>query len=264
MKMHRKTTAIMTLTFCMGLLLSGCTAQTPREEGEQQNQETASAMSSSADSLNTLTASERQAGWQLLFSGGDLSEWRGFKQQGIPQGWTAQNGAIHFNGEGNSDLITKQQYDNFELKVDWKIAEGGNSGIFYNVSEEYDGVPASAPEYQLIDAENYEGDLKDEQTSGANYALHAPTKGVAYPAGRWNETRIVVNGNHVEHWLNGEKVVEYELESEDWKKRVANSKFADWKGYAQSERGHLALQNHGDSVWFRNIKVRPLNQEQSS
>lgn len=261
----------MTLGRSLGLCLSlcllwaGCTEQTQGEETAQQlPADTSSAMTASSDSLNMLTQAERQNGWQLLFDGDSLSAWRGFNQQAVPQGWTAQNGAIYFDGEGEGDLITKDQYDNFELSLDWKIAEGGNSGILYNVSEEYESVAASGPEYQLIDAENYQNEVSDVQQSASNYALYAPTADVVRPAGQWNEARIVIDGDRVEHWLNGEQVVEYEIGSEEWKKRVANSKFADWEGYAQSEAGHLALQNHGHPVWFRNIKIRPLDQQPSS
>lgn len=241
------------LGFFLGLFLlgGGCTS-------EAEEPSTAHDPADTSAALNALTQSEQSEGWQLLFNGQDLSEWRGFKQPDVPQGWTAEDDVIHFAGEGQGDLMTRQQYRDFEFKADWKISEGGNSGIFYRVSEEDDAVSGSGPEYQLIDAENYEGELEDVQKSGANYALHPPARDAAKPASQWNETRILVRDNHVEHWLNGEKVVEYELGSQDWQQRVDSSKFSDAPGYAQSERGHIVLQNHGDEVWFRNVKVRPL------
>lgn len=240
------------LVLCM--FVGGCAS--PADEARSTTGTTDTPPAS--DALNTLTSSEQNEGWQLLFSGEDLSAWRGFKRQNVPQGWAARNGAIRFSGDGQGDLMTRQQYEDFELTLDWKISEGGNSGIFYRVSEEDAAVSGSGPEYQLIDAEHYEGTLDAVQRTGANYALHPPARDVVKPAGEWNETRILVRDDHVEHWLNGTELVEYELGSRDWQQRVESSKFADDPGYARSEQGHIVLQNHGDPVWFRNLKIRPL------
>lgn len=249
--MYQNHTTFFGLLLGLCLLVGGCASEAEEAPAAQNATDTSA-------SLNTLSESEQGEGWQLLFSGQDLSEWRGFKQQDVPQGWTVQDSTIHFSGEGQGGLMTREQYGDFEFRTEWKISEGGNSGIFYKVSEEHDAVSGSGPEYQLIDAENYEGELKDVQKTGANYALNPPATDAVKPAGEWNDTRILVRGNHVEHWLNGEKVVEYELGSEDWQARVDSSKFSDDAGYAQSAQGHIVLQNHGDPVWFRNVKVRPL------
>lgn len=212
------------------------------------------------DSLNALSAEEKDEGWQLLFDGEDLSQWRGFKQDSIPAGWTIDENAIHFTGEASGgDLITEEEYDSFELQLDWKIAEGGNSGIMFHVTEENDRTYQSGPEVQVLDdAAHPDAQNGRDRLAGANYALHAPSKDVVKPAGEWNHMRIVVDGSRVEHWMNGEKIVEYELGSEDWKARVAASKFGEMPNYGTAGTGHIALQDHGDPVWYRNIKIKRL------
>ncbi len=244
-------------------LLVGCTAEERSAE--------ASALSEQPDTLmtepNTLTAEERDEGWQLLFDGDSLSDhWRGFKREDVPAAWRAEDGTLMFDPEAGDggDLITKQEYDDYELKLDWKISEGGNSGIIYNVSEEYDATWESGPEMQILDDERHPDREDPTHRAGSNYDLDQATPGVVKPAGEWNEVRIVMDGNHVEHWLNGQKVVEYELGSDEWKEKVAASKFSEMPGYGQADAGHIALQDHGDVVWYRNLKIRPLTGEESA
>ena len=213
------------------------------------------------DSLNTLTEEEKAEGWQLLFDGEDLSQWRGFKQDSVPAGWTIDEHAIHFTGEGRGgDLITEDEYDSFELQLEWKIVEGGNSGIMFHVTEDNDQTYLSGPEMQVLDdAGHPDAQNGPDRLAGANYALHPPSSTDAVkPAGEWNHIRLIVDDSRVEHWLNGEKVVEYELGSDDWKERVANSKFAEMPNYGKAETGRIALQDHGDPVWYRNIKIKRL------
>jgi len=206
---------------------------------------------------NTLTAEEAAAGWKLLFDGKTVDAWRGFKQEGLPKGWVADNGTLYFTGDGGGDIISKEAYESFEMSLDWKISEGGNSGIFFHVIEEGDAVYSSGPEMQVLDNERHpDARAGLNRTAGANYDLHAPAKDVVHPAGEWNSVRLVVDGPHVEHWLNGEKIVEYELWSDDWEASVAASKFNEMPLYGRAPSGHLALQDHGNPVWFRNIKVR--------
>ena len=209
---------------------------------------------------NTLTAPEKADGWRLLFDGTSLAGWRGYRQTTAPDGWKVVDGAITRVGKAG-DLVTAEEFANFELKVDFKIAPRGNSGIFYRGVESADGpVYYSAPEYQVIDNAGHP-DAKNgpDRYCGANYALNPPTnKDACKPAGEWNSARIVINGAHVEHWLNGEKVVEYELWSDKWKAEVAASKFKAWPAYGMSKSGVIALQDHGDDVAFKNIKVKVL------
>lgn len=212
---------------------------------------------------NTLTAEEEAEGWQLLFDGQEITKWRGFQRADIPSKWVIDDNAIHFTGaeEGEGgDIITIDQYDNFELELDWKIGECGNSGIIYRVVEGEHRAPwETGPEMQVLDNTCHpDAQNGPDRYAGANYAIHPVPAEVAKPGGEWNHVRLVVNGNHVEHWLNGEKIVEYELGSDDWKQRVAASKFNEMPGYGMATSGHIALQDHGDPVWYRNIKIRPL------
>ena len=159
-------------------------------------------------------------------------------------------------GPLGGDIITTEQFGDFELALEWKVSPGGNSGIMYRVTEAYDESYKSGPEMQVLD-DSAHADGQDRLTSaGSNYALNAAPAGVVKRAGEWNAVRILVKGNHVEHWLNGQKVVEYELMSPDWETRVKQSKFAEWPGYGRAPRGHIALQDHGDRVAYRNIKIR--------
>lgn len=158
----------------------------------------------------------------------------------------------------HADLITEQQFENFELEFDWKIAAQANSGVMYLVTEAYASAYLSGPEYQLIDDKGYPAKLEDWQKTGANYAMDPPMLDATKPAGEWNHTRILVNKGHVEHWLNGKKVVDYELWSPTWQQHKAAGKWKDAPGYCASKSGHIALQDHGGEVWFRTIKIRKL------
>ena len=205
---------------------------------------------------NTLTAAERAEGWQLLFDGETTDRWRGFRRQDMP-GWMVEEGELRRVG-GGGDIVTTEQFDDFELKVDWKVQAGGNSGIMFRVSEEWDRTWKTGPEMQVLDDERHRDGRRPITSAGSNYALHAAAEGAVRPAETWNEARILVNGGHVEHWLNGVKVVEYELWSDEWDELVAASKWDTLSGYGRQRRGHIALQDHGDWVAYRNIKIRPL------
>ena len=195
--------------------------------------------------------------WRTLFDGRSLEAWRGFKKDSVPAGWQAVDGALTRVGEAG-DLITRDQFGDFELTLEWKVAEGGNSGIMYRVTETADATYETGPEMQVLDDAHHKDGESRLTAAGSAYGLYAAPAGVVKPAGQWNAVRIVVRGNHVEHWLNGTKVVEYELGSPDWEARVRNSKFKQWPGYGRAASGHIALQDHGDRVAYRNIKVRTL------
>jgi hypothetical protein len=204
---------------------------------------------------NTLTPDERAAGWRLLFDGQTTAGWRGFHQQAMPAGWQVVDGALTRVGKGG-DIVTEGEFGDFDLAFEWQVAPGGNSGVFFGVSEQAKEVWHTAPEYQILDNAGHKDGATPVTSTGANYALHAPTKDVARPAGQWNQSRIVVQGSHVEHWLNGQKIVEYEIGSPDWKARVAASKFKEHPAYGTARPGRIALQDHGDRVAYRNIKIR--------
>jgi hypothetical protein len=206
--------------------------------------------------MNALTPAEQAAGWRLLFDGRTTNGWRGYRQQTMPGGWKAVDGALT-RVSAATDIVTVDEFGDFELTVEWNLSAGGNSGILYRVTEDADLSWKTAPEFQIID-NAYKEPLKPGQLAGANYDLNPPSRDATRPIGTWNDARIVARGSHVEHWLNGVKVVEYELWSDDWQKRVQASKFKDLPNYARAKRGHIALQDHGDRVAYRNFKIREV------
>ncbi len=206
---------------------------------------------------NILSATERAEGFRLLFDGVTTSGWRGFRRPTMPDGWRVVDGALTRAGPGG-DIITVEQFRNFELRLEWRVAAGGNSGIFFRVLETSERTYYSGPEMQVLDDAGHADGRSSLTSAGANYGLHPAPRGIARPAGEWNEVRLLVNGARVEHWLNGELIVSYELGSADWEARVRQSKFAAWPEYGRAERGHIALQDHGDWVAYRTIRIREL------
>jgi uncharacterized protein YbdZ (MbtH family) len=204
---------------------------------------------------NTLTSEERAQGWKLLFDGKTTTGWRGFRQQNVPAGWQVVNGALTRTGRGG-DLITIDQFGSFELALEWQIAEGGNSGIMFRVSEEGNATYHTGPELQVLDNHRHPDGKSPLTSAGSCYGLYAPSADVTRPVGSWNQVRLLVRGNYVEHWLNGTRVVQYELFSPEWETRVAESKFKQWPKFGRVPRGHLALQEHGARVAYRNIRIR--------
>jgi type 1 glutamine amidotransferase len=202
-----------------------------------------------------LDASPVQGGeWQSLDS---LDAWRGYGRKDLPASWKVDpEGAITLEGTGG-DIITRERFGDFELEFEWKIAPGGNSGVMTRVSEEADPAYHTGPEYQVFDESAYPETTPDTK-SGSLYALYARTAEVAKPAGEWNTARIVRDGARIEHWLNGQQIVGAEVGSEDWNRRVAASKFSQWPKFAKNAAGHIALQDHGSQVWYRNVRVREL------
>jgi hypothetical protein len=211
----------------------------------------------SAQSPASLTAAEKAAGWKLLFDGTSLAGWKGFKTATVPTGWTAADGVLTRSGTGG-DLLTAEQYGDFEMRFEWKVPEKGNSGIIYRIAETEQYPWQTGPEFQVLHNQGHADGKNPITSAGANYAVNPPVKDVTKPVGEWNEGRLVVQGNHVEHWLNGVKVVEYEIGSADWEARVKASKFAKVANYGRMKRGYIALQDHGDAVSFRNLKIKSL------
>jgi hypothetical protein len=207
--------------------------------------------------MNTLTAAEKAAGWKLLFDGKGLDGWRAYEAGKPVAGWAVVDGALTRVGPGG-DIVTSGTYRNFELALEWNVEPGGNSGVFYRAAPGSEWIYHSAPEMQVLDDERHADGKSPLTSAGANYGLHPAPRGVVKPAGQWNRVRLVVNGNHVEHWLNGQKIVEYELGSADWLALVAKSKFAEWPEYGKATEGFIGLQDHGNRVAYRNIKIRVL------
>lgn len=228
---------------------------------------------------NMLTKSEKKAGWKLLFDGKTFDGWRGLGRETVPkEHWKIEDGKIRKLNSGlvpslpdgqpveGGDLMTIQTFDNYELYFEWKITQAGNTGLKYNVSEvmsKANGSKYSALgfEYQLLDDKDttYVGKIKPTQFTGCLYDMIAPEGAEVKPVGEYNSSRILVDGNHVEHWLNEKKVVQFEFGSERLDSLFKLSKYKDTPDFHKKRKGHIVLQNHKDDAWFRNIKIREIN-----
>lgn len=219
--------------------------------------------------FNTLTAEEKAAGWELLFDGSTLNGWKRYNHDSIGPLWTVDNGTIKCDGSGLTEgtaenggsLITIKQYENFDLTFEWKIAPGGNSGILYHVVEKtkYKHEYETGPEFQLMDDAGWKDPLKPAQKAGSNYDMYAaPDTKKLNAVGEWNTARVVYNKGHVEHWLNGEKLVAFEESDPDFQERYKKSKWTEYPDWNKSKTGSIALQDHGAPVYFRNIKIKAL------
>ncbi len=207
---------------------------------------------------NSLTAAERAAGWKLLFDGQSLAGWRGFKSAAPGASWQVVAGAIVARPPRTEDLVTNGAFGDFELVIEWKIPAAGNSGILYRVGLGEASSYATGPEYNLLDNEAARGREFPARRAGALYDLIAPARDVAKPAGDWNEARIIVQGWRIQHWLNGVKILETDLAGAEGKRLIRGSKFAKMPGFAALLSGHIALQDYGNAVSFRSIKLREL------
>jgi hypothetical protein len=207
---------------------------------------------------NPVSRGRTDSNWRVLFDGTSLSQWRGYKDEAVPAGWRIADGALVKDGSVG-DLMTRAQFGDFELELEWRIGDGGNSGIFYRGTQEYDHIYWSAPEYQLLDDVKGADNKTRLTCAGAVYAIYPSPPGHLKPVGQWNRARIVARGAHVEHWLNDFKLVEYELWSRDWEAKVKASKFAVYPNFGRAKRGYIALQgDHDGSLGFRNIKLREV------
>jgi hypothetical protein len=196
--------------------------------------------------------------WQPLFEGKLLDTFRGWHAEGMPEGWHVVDGTLTKDGNVD-DLVTQSQYGNFELELEWKIGKAGNSGVFYRATREYDQIYWSGPEYQLLDDANANDGKSRLTAAAAAYGIYPAPAGVVKPFGEWNKTRIVIQGEHVEHWLNGQKVVEYDLAGADWKAKVAASKFSKYPNYGLAKRGFIGIQgDHPGALALRHIRIREL------
>lgn len=214
---------------------------------------------SQADKINVLSENEKKEGWQLLFNGKNLAGWKAFQGKEIT-GWKVIDGVLNNSGVGSDhggDIITKDKFQDFELYLEWKIGSKSNSGIFFHVNEKIGkAIYESGPEYQLLDDKGWPDKLHDNQYSGANYGMHPPQNASVKKIDEWNQTRIIVEGPHVQHFLNGVKIVDYQLWNDDWMKRKENGKWKDYPYYGMAKKGHIGLQDHGGLAQFRNMKIR--------
>lgn len=236
------------------LLLTGCIGAIGLTSCGEQN-----------TSHNQLTDAEKSDGWELLFDGTSLDQWRDYNGEELTIPWFVEDGTIVAKGDGSDEtgyIVTKKQYENFEMAWDWKIADGGNSGVLYHVVEDpLFKVPyVTGPEYQLIDDLGFPEPLEDWQKTAADYAMYTtdPAKTEIKTAGEWNTSKIVFDNGHVEHWLNGQKVVEFEAWTDDWHERKNDGKWTNAPEYGLATKGAICLQDHGSAAWFRNVKIKEL------
>lgn len=210
---------------------------------------------------NTLTNQEKKDGWMLLFDGQTMSHWHKFNGQTPGKNWQVIDGTMSFdpsNGEGG-DIVTNEVFENFEFMIEWKIQDCGNSGIMYNVQEgNYFAPYLTGPEMQVLDNKCHPDAKITKHRAGDLYDMISAAPETVKPAGEWNQAKIVSKDGHMEFWLNGNKGVEFQMHSPEWDNMVANSKFKDWKDFGKFKSGKIALQDHGDKVWFRNIKIKKL------
>ena len=206
---------------------------------------------------NELTRQEKAEGYVLLFDGKTTAGWKGWRKEGMPKGWSVKDDSIAYTpGSEGGDICTVAEYGDFELRLEWKVQPGGNSGIFYRASEEKGSAWETAPEMQVLDDERHSDGKNPLSSAGSCYAMYAPSQKVVKKAEEWNQVRIIAKGKHIEHWLNGVKIVEYEIGSADWKERFAKSKYAAHTLHASLPKGKFVLQDHGDKVWYRSIRIR--------
>jgi len=227
------------------------------------NQATNNKDVSEADNVET---TKQDNEWIELFDGKSLAGWHGFNKDGdTVNNWIIEDGALVCLGaaewDSGGDIVSEREFGNFELVWDWKLEAGSNSGVMYHVVEgpKYKAPYETGPEYQMIDDEGWPGELEDWQLTGADYAMNlASDKKVVKPIGEWNSSKIVYENGHVEHWLNGDKIVEFEVGTDQWNKEKAEGKWKDFPDYASGKKGKIALQDHGKKAYFKNIKIKEL------
>jgi hypothetical protein len=256
-----------TLLLFAAIVFSGCGGKTDSSGTMSSDGATDASMATAA---NTLSKAEMDAGWKLLFDGKTTTGWKGYNRDTFPtKGWRVENGMLIVEASNTEeagfggDIVTTESFDNFDFSVDFMLTDTSNSGILYRVVENEDPIWYNAPEYQLLDDETYISRDGIESTvhhlTGDNYDIQSSSVKASNPIGEWNTARIVVDGAHVEHWLNGQKTLEYELWSPEWEALVKKSKFAEYPAYGRTQRGPIGLQDHGHRVSFRNIKIRSLS-----
>ncbi|MDH5476231.1 MAG: DUF1080 domain-containing protein [Cyclobacteriaceae bacterium] len=253
------------IVLSLAIAITSCGMKESTTESSSDTSEKTTTSQETVINENTLSDQEVADGWKLLFDGKQTSGWRGYNQETLPEAWIVEEGTLKSLGQGGDiggDIVFDEVFGEFELYLEWKISEGGNSGIFYHVveGEQYHAPYENAPEYQVIDDLGFPNKLEDWQSLGADYAMYVPdqsTKKVK-PAGEWNTSRIIFTNNHVEYWLNGQKTVEFTPWSDDWNERRNSGKWEDMPDYGKAKEGLIGLQDHGSFIWYKNVKIKKL------
>ncbi len=265
-----KASYFLVFTTACGVWFSACDSAN-KQTGDADTTATVIATDTAAmvmPAINTLTDEEKSQGFRLLFDGITTNGWHSYLKGDTVVGWRVEDGVLMTPGKTGADLTSDEEFENFELRFDWNVEPKGNSGLIYKIIEDkkYPNSFESGPEYQIIDDNGYppymdngkEIRINDKQKSGANYDMQAPSAFKANAPGEWNEGVLIVNKNHVEHWLNGEKVVEYEYGGNEWKKQLAASKFTKWAYATPHAKGKIAFQDHDHVIKLRNIRIKTL------
>jgi hypothetical protein len=253
----------MRLFLIAGLALFASCGQSPETTDNDNNSDTSMTSGSTTESVNTLTEAEKAEGWRLLFDGKSTSGWHSYLNKSNLGAWKIEDGLLALDTttkEGRGDIVTDEEFENYHLKVDWKISPNGNSGIIFNVKEaaEYESDYFTGPEMQVLDNDGHADGKIHKHRAGDLYDLIPATPETVKAVGEWNTAEIIKNGDSLEFRLNGPTVVKTTLWNDEWKKMVANSKFKQWKAFGTFKSGKIALQDHDNAVWFRNIKIRKL------
>lgn len=256
------------ITILVVAAIAACNDETKTDAEATKTDTVATNSTPSTPANNTLTDEEKSAGWQLLFDGTSKNGWHIYNSKSDGAAWKVEDGALTLDSNykvdgkraGGGDLVTDEEYENFELSLEWKIGKGGNSGIIFlsNEDKKYDASYYTGPEMQVLDNTGHSDASINKHRAGDLYDLIASEPQTVKPVGEWNQVRIVINKGALEFYQNGTKVVSTTLWDDAWKKMVAGSKFKAWKDFATYKKGHIVLQDHGDPVWYRNIKIKKL------
>ncbi|RYZ08791.1 MAG: DUF1080 domain-containing protein [Alphaproteobacteria bacterium] len=242
------------------MMLGACGGEPPAPAAPAEPVAEAPAPAPEATGANTLTAEQSAQGWKLLFNGTDLTGWKGYKKDKPGDAWKVEDGTLALTAGGAGDLMTVEVYGPFELSYEWKISPNGNSGVIYLIQEDAkaENTYNTGPEMQVLDNDGHADGKIPSHRAGALYDIETPPDGAVKPVGEWNEAVVRFTGSEIEHWLNGKLVSESSYGDDAWKAKVAASKFKQWPLFGTFAKGHIALQDHGDKVWYRNIKVRAI------
>ena len=252
----------MRLLILAAVALFAACGPAPQAGGTTDNTNDSTMNSGAGTAMNALSDAERNEGWTLLFDGQSKAGWHSYLNKTNLDSWKVEDGTLTLDPKGGAggSIVTDQEFENYHFKIDWKISKNGNSGIIFNVKEaaEFDSDYFTGPEMQVLDNEGHADAKINKHRAGDLYDLISASPETVRPAGEWNTAEIIINNDSLELRLNGPTVVRTKLWDDNWKQMIANSKFKEWSSFGTFRSGKISLQDHGDQVWFRNIKIRKL------